>query len=109
MCINLFKEHTGYKRTFQENKLTLGMIFPLEAYQGNVPKMDMEEQIKLAKLAEKNNFASLFARDVPLNDPMFGDAGQMYDPWVFLSYIAAHTENIALGGQQVLSLHFKIH
>lgn len=53
MCINLFKEHTAYKRTFQENKLTLGMIFPLEAYQGNVPKMDMEEQIKLAKLAEK--------------------------------------------------------
>ncbi|KAB7704449.1 TIGR03571 family LLM class oxidoreductase [Bacillus aerolatus] len=92
-----FENHNGYSRTFQENKLTLGLTFPLEAYQGNVPKMDLDQQINLAKVAEKGNFASLFARDVPLNDPSFGDAGQMYDPWIFLSYIAAHTKEIALG------------
>src|SRR5690625_3231983 len=59
--------------------------------------MDLEEQVNLAQLAEKEDFASLFVRDVPLNDPYFGDAGQMYDPWVFLGYIAAHTKKIALG------------
>ncbi|WP_245698295.1 LLM class oxidoreductase [Sporosarcina ureilytica] len=57
----------------------------------------LDEQIRLAKLAEKQQFASLFVRDVPLNDPTFGDAGQMYDPWVYLSHIAAHTSDIALG------------
>lgn len=95
--MHTFDQHHGYKRTFIENKLSLGLYFPLEAYDGNIPKMEMEEQIKLAKMAEEASFASLFVRDVPLNDPTFGDAGQMYDPWVFLSYIAAHTKNIALG------------
>src|SRR5690625_442346 len=92
-----FAQHAGYARTFRENKLTLGMIFPLEAYEGNVPEMNIKEQIELAKKAEAANFASLFVRDIPLNDPMFGDAGQMYDPWVFLSHIAAHTNHIGLG------------
>ncbi len=95
--MNKFEKHNGYSRTFQENKLTLGLLFPLEAYQGNIPEMDLEQQIKLATVAEKANFASLFVRDVPLNDPSFGDVGQMYDPWVFLSHIAAHTKKIALG------------
>lgn len=98
-----FDKHNGYKRTFQENKLTLGMTFPLEAYEGNVPVMDLEEQIKRAKLAEENGFAALYVRDVPLNDPMFGDAGQMYDPWVFLSYVAAQTKEIALGTASVIT------
>lgn len=92
-----FAQHAGYARTFQKNKLTLGMIFPLEAYEGNVPEMNLQEQIELAKKAERAKFASLFVRDIPLNDPMFGDVGQMYDPWIFLSYLAAHTNQIGLG------------
>src|SRR5690625_5604631 len=34
---------------------------------------------------------------------MFGDVGQIYDPWVFLSYVAAHTERIALGTGSVIT------
>ncbi len=89
-----FEKHQGYSRTFKEKKLTLGLFFPLEAYDGPIPKMDLEEQVNLAQLAEREGFASLFVRDVPLNDPYFGDAGQMYDPWVFHSYIAAHTKKM---------------
>ena len=92
-----FEKHKGYARTFKENKLTLGLVFPLESYEGNIPIMDLAEQIQLAQLAEKGDFAALFVRDVPLNDPAFGDVGQIYDPWVFLSYIAAYTKDIALG------------
>src|SRR5699024_7081161 len=95
--MQLFDKHQGFARTFRENKLTLGLVYPLETYKGNVPNMNLVEQIKLGKLADETGFASLFVRDVPLNDPMFGDAGQMYDPWVFLSHIAAHTNKIALG------------
>lgn len=95
--MNIFNKHQGYSIAFKEKHLTLGIVFPLEAYERNIPEMDLERQIKLAKMADDGNFASLFVRDVPLNDPTFGDAGQMYDPWVFLSLIAAHTKNIALG------------
>ncbi|MFJ5770092.1 LLM class oxidoreductase [Psychrobacillus sp. NPDC093180] len=101
--MNKFEKHKGYIRTFQENKLTLGLAVPLEAYQGNVPEMDLEQQIKLAKLAEDADFASLMVRDIPLNDPSFGDVGQMYDPWIYLSHIAAHTKKIALGTASVIT------
>lgn len=101
--MNKFKQHHGYSRAFKENKLTLGLVYPIEAYEGNIPEMDLERQIKLAKIADESNLASLFVRDVPLNDPMFGDAGQMYDPWVFLSHLAAHTNNIALGTSSAIT------
>jgi len=98
-----FANHHGYTRTFEKNKLTLGLFFPLEAYDGPIPKMDMEDQMKLARAAEDANFASLFVRDVPLNDPSFGDVGQIYDPWVFLGYVAAHTKKIALGTGSIVT------
>src|SRR5699024_5276618 len=92
-----FQIHRGFNRTFHENILPLGLFFPLEAYEGSTSEMNLETQMQLAKQAEAAQFASLFVRDIPLNDPMFGDVGQIYDPWVFLSYVAAHTERIALG------------
>ncbi|MCG7334182.1 LLM class oxidoreductase [Sporosarcina sp. ACRSM] len=101
--MNKFEKHNGYARTFQENKLTLGLAVPLEAYQGNVPEMNLEQQIKLAKIAEEANFTSLMVRDIPLNDPSFGDVGQMYDPWIYLSHLAAHTKKIALGTASVIT------
>ncbi|HLQ83653.1 MAG TPA: LLM class oxidoreductase [Pseudogracilibacillus sp.] len=98
-----FINHQGYTQTFKENKLTLGLFFPLEAYEGSTPIMDLTEQMKLAKQVEAGGFASLFVRDIPLNDPFFGDVGQIYDPWVFLSYVASHTEKIALGTGSVIT------
>lgn len=95
--MDVFANHHGYARTFQKDNLTLGLIFPIESYKGNMPVMNVEQQVKRAKMAEKSNFAALFVRDIPLNEPAFGDVGQMYDPWVFLSHIAAHTKDIALG------------
>jgi luciferase-type oxidoreductase len=108
--MNRFGEHKGYSRMFQENKLTLGLFFPLESYEGSIPEMNMEKQIKLAKRAEELNFAALFVRDVPLHDPYFGDVGQIYDPWVFLGYLAAHTKTIALGTASIiLTLRHPLH
>jgi luciferase-type oxidoreductase len=110
MMMNRFDKHKGYSRMFQENKLTLGLFFPLESYKGSIPEMNIEKQIKLAKRAEELNFAALFVRDVPLHDPNFGDVGQIYDPWVFLGYLAAHTKNIALGTASIiLTLRHPLH
>lgn len=95
--MNPIHNHAGYQRTFRENKLTLGLIHPLETYTGAIPRMDLEVQINLAKLADQHKFAALYVRDIPLHDKTFGDVGQMFDPWIFLSYLAAKTHHIALG------------
>lgn len=101
--LDKFQTHQGFARTFKENKLTLGLIFPLEAYTGSFPVMDLEAQMKLAKKVEDDGFAALFVRDAPLYDPKFGDVGGLYDPWMFLTYVAAHTEKIALGTSSIVT------
>ena len=88
----------GFHSVYQENQLTLGIGVPIEAYQSPVPSM--RNQIELIKRAEEGGFAAVWCRDVPLLDPSFGDAGQMYDPWVWLGYVAANTNTIALEQDQ---------
>lgn len=91
----------GYNRVFSEGALTLGINFPIEAYaDGPVPMM--QGQVDLAKRAEGAGFAALWSRDVPLLDPSFGDAGQIYDPWVWLGFVAAHTIDIALATGSII-------
>lgn len=108
--MNKFQSHNGYARTFKEGKLTLGLFMPLEAYTGSFPKMDLEEQMLLAKEAEDLGFAALFVRDSPLYDPNLGEVGFLYDPMMFLAYAAAHTDKIALGTSSVVtSLRHPLH
>src|SRR5689334_20465567 len=70
----------------------------------------MRNQEYLARRAEELGFAALWVRDVPLRDPNFGDVGQVYDPWVYLGWVAAHTRTIALAtGSIVLPLRHPLH
>lgn len=62
----------------------------------------MANQVTLARRAEASGFAALWCRDVPLRDPSFGDIGQIFDPWVYLGYIAAQTYKIALGTASII-------
>lgn len=98
----------GYRRTFAPGRLTLGLLFPIEAFPGDRPTMEHQE--RLARRAESFGFAALWARDVPLRVPAFGDVGQVYDPWVWLGWIAAQTSTIALGTAAiVLPLRHPLH
>lgn len=100
--------HAGFNQMFQPGRLTLGVFFPIEAFQGSSPTMT--NQVQLARRASELGFAALWFRDVPLLDPHFGDIGQIYDPWVYLGYIAAQTEHIALAtGSIVLPLRHPLH
>ena len=54
------------------------------------------------QLAEALGFSAVWLRDVPFNVPSFGDAGQMFDPFVYLGLLAARTERIALGVASVV-------
>ena len=98
----------GFKRMFVENKLSLGIFCPLESYERDVPAM--QDQERLAKLTEELGYAALWFRDVPLRDPSFGDVGQIFDVWVYLSWIAAQTKDITLAtGSVILPIRHPLH
>ncbi|MGS2762999.1 LLM class oxidoreductase [Sinomicrobium sp. M5D2P9] len=99
---------SAFTKIATKGKLTLGLVFPLEAYSGSIPTMNNQEQ--LAKRAEELGFKALWFRDVPFNDPNFGDAGQLYDPWIYMTHIMNHTAEIALGSASIiLPLRHPVH
>lgn len=101
-------DSAGFRRMFAPDRLSLGLFFPIEAFAGDEPSM--RDQSRLARRAEELGFAALWTRDVPLRDPNFGDLGQVYDPWVWLGWIAAHTSTIALAtGSIILPLRHPLH
>jgi len=95
-----YQRQPGFQRTYRQGRLSLGLFLPLEAFSGDMPSM--AGQVSLAQSAEKLGFAALWFRDVPLRDPGFGDTGQVFDPWVYLGFMAAHTHSIALGTASVI-------
>ncbi|MFT0866475.1 LLM class oxidoreductase [Pseudomonas sp. CAM1A] len=89
-----FREHPGYRRMFAPDTLTLGIFMPLRFYDGDMRVLS--GQARLVGKIDQLGFAAVWVRDVPLFDPHFGDAGQVFDPFAYLAYLAAHTERIAL-------------
>ncbi len=86
----------GYDSVFRAGRMSLGLVVPLETYSmGPVPTM--RHQKERIQLAEALGFSAIWLRDVPFNVPSFGDAGQVYDPFVYLGLLAGQTERIALG------------
>lgn len=92
----------GFRRTYGQGRLTLGMGFPLGTRADSRDAGDINDQVEVAQAAESGGVAALYARDIPLRVPSFGDVGQIYDPWVFLTHVAAHTSRIALGTAAVV-------
>ncbi|MDX7986099.1 LLM class oxidoreductase [Xenorhabdus sp. 12] len=103
----LFSNHPGYQRMFRPNELTIGLFLPQKFYQGDMKVM--EGQSELVVQADKYGFASVWVRDVPLFDPSFGDAGQLFDPFTYLAYLSAKTKSISLAtGSAIFSLRHPI-
>lgn len=102
-----FHAHPGYRRMFAPDNLTLGIFLPLRFYQGDMRVL--EGQTELVEAIDRHDFAAVWVRDVPLFDPMFGDAGQLFDPFNYLSFIAARTKKVALAtGSAIFSLRHPI-
>ncbi|MBV0923220.1 TIGR03571 family LLM class oxidoreductase [Halomicroarcula limicola] len=100
--------NAGYERVFGTDDLTVGVGFPLTDASESRP--DHETELRLAGHAEELGFDALWARDVPLYWPRFGDAGQTFDPWTWLTAAAANTDEIALGtASVVLPLRHPLH
>jgi luciferase-type oxidoreductase len=91
----------GYNAVFRPNRLSLGVVVPLETYsKGPVPAMT--RHLERVQLAEELGFSAIWLRDVPFNVPSFGDAGQIYDPFVYLGFLAGQTKRIALGVASII-------
>lgn len=100
--------NAGYERLFGSDDLTFGTGFPLTGARESRP--DPERELALAAHAEAVGFDALWARDVPLYWPRFGDAGQTFDVWPWLGQVAARTDRVALGtASVVLTLRHPLH
>lgn len=98
------EHHAGFRRMFAPGRLTLVFILPLEAYP-DMPAPTMRDHVTVMRYADQAGFAGVWARDVPLFDPMFGDTGQLYEPFTYLGFLAASTQSIALAtGSAVITL-----
>ncbi len=86
----------GYNAVFRPQRLSVGLVVPIENYTDN-PVPRMTRHIERVRLAEELGFAAVWLRDVPFNVPSFGDAGQTFDPFVYLGLLAGQTQKIALG------------
>lgn len=103
------KLNRAYGTVFRPGRLSLGLVVPLESYSDSaVP--DMARHVERAQLADELGFSALWLRDVPFNVPSFGDAGQVFDPFVYLGLLGGMTRDIALGmASVVLPLHHPAH
>lgn len=99
----------GYNSVFQAQQLSLGIVVPIENYsQSTVP--NMTHHLQRVQLIEQLGFKALWIRDVPFHVPSFGDAGQTYDPFTYLGFLAGQTSEIALGVASIaLPLHHPVH
>lgn len=102
-----FTQHRGYRRMFAPGALTLGIYLPLRFYQGDMRAL--AGQADLVAAMDRQGFAAAWVRDIPLFDPRFGDAGQLFDPWTYLAYLAARTDALALAtGSAIFTLRHPI-
>lgn len=86
---------------FRAGRLSIGLVVPVENYStGPVPSMT--RHVERVQLAEELGFSSVWLRDVPFNVPSFGDAGQTFDPFVYLGLLAGCTDRIALGVASII-------
>ncbi|KGL63424.1 LLM class oxidoreductase [Polaribacter sp. Hel1_85] len=95
----------AYNAVFKQNELSIGVVVPIENYSiGTVSTM--QDHLKRVKQVENLGFKAIWIRDIPFNVPNFGDAGQTFDPFTYLGYLAGQTSDIALGFSSIaLPLH----
>ncbi|MBQ4776079.1 LLM class oxidoreductase [Pectobacterium versatile] len=102
-----FSTHPGYRRMLAPDRLTIGIFLPLRFYKGDMRVL--AGQADLVTDIDRRGFAAVWVRDVPLFDPSFGDAGQVFDPFTYLAFLAAKTKRVALAtGSAVFSLRHPI-
>jgi luciferase-type oxidoreductase len=99
-------------------KMTIGLEFPLDndwflerekkrKIKGKTFRVqDVTRHAELIKMADELGFTALWMREVPVYDPNFGDAAQVFDTLSYLGYLSGITKSIIIGSAAVvLPLH----
>ncbi|MFA1713702.1 TIGR03571 family LLM class oxidoreductase [Peribacillus frigoritolerans] len=94
------EQHKAFNRMYQKDKMTLGFLTPFEPMTNQLPKM--ENTVELARKIENFGFSAIWLRDVTMQDLNSNDHGQLYDLWIYFTYLAARTNHIALGTSSVV-------
>ncbi len=99
----------AYSSVFKPGQLSIGLVVPIENYaHSSLPSL--HNHLERVHMIEKLGFKALWIRDVPMHVPSFGDAGQTFDPFTYLGYLAGQTREIALGIASIaLPLHHPVH
>ncbi|MFK1433469.1 TIGR03571 family LLM class oxidoreductase [Pseudomonas aeruginosa] len=106
--------HPRFQRLLGDKGFSIGLELPLDndwsrhgqslrerdARPFGVPAL--ARHAELARLADRGGFRALWVRDVPLYDPAFGDAAQVFETFSYLGYLAGITERILLGTAAVV-------
>lgn len=106
--------HPRFERLVGTNGFSIGLELPLDndwssygqqlrEHDGRpfgVP--DLRNHAALARQADDRGFRALWVRDVPLYDPAFGDAAQVFEVFAYLGYLAGITSNAMLGTAAVV-------
>lgn len=95
------QNHKAFNAVFNQDKLSFGLIAPFKGYGGHSP--DMSDWLDTLHVLDQSAISALWIRDVPFYDPSFGDTGQIYDPFVFASFLAANTSKIAIGTAGIIA------
>lgn len=103
------KINKGFNHIFKVNELSIGIVIPIENYaKSTVPTM--KNHLEKVKLVEELGFKAIWVRDVPIHVPSFGDAGQTFDPFAYLGFLAGQTSKITIGVASIaLPLHHPVH
>lgn len=95
----------GYNNIFKQDQLSIGVVVPIENY-SNSAIPTMQAHLERVQFIEALGFKALWIRDIPFHVPSFGDAGQLFDPFTYLGYLAGLTSEITLGIASIaLPLH----
>ncbi len=101
-------------KSLTQNNFSIGLELPLDgdwSAQGQVNRRadkrpfgvpDMTAHAGLATLADELGFSALWLRDVPVYDPSFGDAAQVFEIFTYLGFLAGVTKRILLGTAAVV-------
>lgn len=103
-----------FQRLLGPNNFSIGLELPLDndwSTEGQRLRIaekrpfgvpDIKQHAQLARLADSSGFRALWVRDVPMYDPSFGDAAQVFETFSYLGYLAGITRNIMLGTAAVV-------
>ncbi|WP_243751156.1 hypothetical protein [Paraburkholderia sp. BL10I2N1] len=95
-------EQPAYARLFLREKLTVGLILPLETHP-NRPAPTMRDHVTMAQKADSLGFAALWMRDVPFYDPDYGDVGQIRPYSIHRLSRCLYSEDSARDGRNCLA------